>query len=467
VKQQIKIWGSRVIILALLIYGGQRWGEPIYKQYFTPKKVEVFVPTGKARSGKFLVSFHEVGALQAEKSVPVTSDVQGKIITILPEGTIVKPADIIAVLDPTDLKRQRDQQVLQYNNSQADVERTKAQQKLDEASYQTDLDQATAEQKYNDSELSIAKQVLEKKKALLDEKLIAGAEVDEAEGNVRSRQLTVDKGKLQYALKEKEIESKKRQKQSEVSNMEFRQQMAKMQLDEFDKQMKSTTITAPAPGMLVLAKTRDPNGWRPFAVGDTVYPRTSICTLPDLSSMIVKVAVGETDIPKVTLGLRCLVRLDAIPNKTFHGSIKNIASLATEQDIWQGGGTPGKKIFDVTIALDEADPKTLKPGMSADVEFVCESIAKALYVPIEAVIERDGKTLVYVKDGKKFERRVVKAGKRNDNDVCITKGLAAGDVIALRDPTRSMDEQEAGGAANPEKEANPKDKKTTVPIPGS
>ncbi len=465
-KQQIKIWGSRVIILCLLVYGGWKWGAPLYKQYFSPKKVEVYVPTGKARIGTFLVSFHEVGTLQAAKSVPVNSEVYGKILTLLPEGVIVSPGDTIAVLDTTELKRQRDQQVLSHNNAQADVERVVAQAKLDEASYQTDLDQAKAEQEYNDSELLIAKQVLERRKALLAEKLIAGAEVDQAEGNVRSRQLTVDKGKLQYSLKLAEIESKRRQKQSEISNMQFRERMAKMQLDEFDKQLTSTTIIAPAPGMIVLAKTRDPNGWRPFAVGDNVDPRRTLCTLPDLTDMLVKVSVGETDIPKVILGLRCLVRLDAIPGKLFHGSVKEIASLATEQDLWQSGGTPGKKIFDVTIDLVEADPKTLKPGMSADVEFISDSIPNALYVPIEAVIEREGKTFVYVKKGKKFERRQVTAGKRNDNAVCITKGLSRTDVIALRDPTRTMDEQESGGAGNPDKDREPKSK-TAVPIPGS
>ena len=463
-KQQIKLWGTRIVILVLLVYAGQKWGMPLYKQYFTPKKVETYIPTGKARTGKFLVSFHEIGTLQAEKSVPVTSEVYGKIISLVTEGKIVSPGEVIAVLDTTDLKKQKDQQLLQYKNTEADVERAQAQFDLDKASFQTDLKQSEAELNYNKNELELARKDVAKKKALLAEKLIAGTEVEQAEGVVRSRELTVQKGEEQYKLKQTEIASKEKQKMSEVKNVEFRANMAKMQLDEFEKQFKNATITATAPGMVVLGKTRDPNGWRPFAVGDMVDPRRVVCQLPDLSSMLVKVSVGETDIPKVSIGLRCLIRLDAIPNQVFHGTVKEIASLATEQDIWQSGGTPGKRIFDVTIDMDESNPKVLKPGMTADLEFICDTIAKALYIPLESVIERDGKTFVYVKNGKKFDRRVVKVGKRNNNFVCILKGIDKDDIIALRDPTRTLDEQESGGAANQDKKS---EEKKTVPIPGS
>ena len=163
--------------------------------------------------------------------------------------------------------------------------------------------------------------------------------------------------------------------------------------------------------------------------------------------------------------MRTLIRLEAVPDKVFHGTVDDISSLATEGRWYESGTTPGRKNFEVTIKVKESDPKTLKPGMTADVEFICDTVKDAVYVPLEAVIERGGKTYVFVKDGARYRRTVVETGKPNDTFVCIKKGLRNGQLVALRDPTRPLDEQEAG-AAKPDEDEE-KDEKHTVPIPGA
>ena len=71
-KRQIQLWGSRTLMVALLVVVTQRWGLPMYKQYFSPKKLVVFVPTAKCKGrASSPVSFHEIGTLGARKSVPV------------------------------------------------------------------------------------------------------------------------------------------------------------------------------------------------------------------------------------------------------------------------------------------------------------------------------------------------------------------------------------------------------------
>jgi len=169
-------------------------------------------------------------------------------------------------------------------------------------------------------------------------------------------------------------------------------------------------------------------------------------TLPDLSSMLIKVNVGESDAPKVKIGMAVLAKLEAVPDRTFHGTVTEISSLATEGNPFDTGSTPGRKNFEVTVHLKEADPKTIKPGMTADAEFICEAVSKALFVPLESVIEKDGKTFVYVKNGKRWKRTPIKTGKYNDNFIVVTKGLTKGQVVALRDPTKPMESQEAGAS---------------------
>ncbi len=377
------------------------------------------------------------------------------------DGKVVAAGDELGLLDTTELERELRNQTLEYENRLADVDRAKAEIELLKEQNETDLAQQAAQLEFDENELKLAKEDLAKKERLLEERLVTGAQVDQAEGVVRSKELAVEKGKSQFELKKTEVESKEKQKQAEIRNIQFRADMAKSNLEETEDDLKGALLTAPAGGLVVMSRTWDGSSHRALKEGDNVHQRQTICALPDLTSMLVKVPVGESDAPKVRLGMSVLIRLEAIPEKTFHGSVKDISSLATEARIWEGG-TPGKKNFEVTIDIKEVDPKTLKPGMTADVEFICDTVKDAVYVPIESVVERQGKTYVFVKDGERYTRADVKTGKYNDNFICVTHGLREGEVIALRDPTRELEQQEAGSAA-PGAE---KEERQSVPIPG-
>lgn len=87
----------------------------------------------------------------------------------------------------------------------------------------------------------------------------------------------------------------------------------------------------------------------------------------------------------------------------------------------------------------------------------------AVFVPIEAVNERDGRTYVFAKKGKHFEQVNVKTGKHNDNFIVITNGLKKNELVALRDPTRPLDAQEAGSSAPGADEK--KKAKSAAPMP--
>ncbi|MGQ9455619.1 MAG: efflux RND transporter periplasmic adaptor subunit [Armatimonadota bacterium] len=249
---------------------------------------------------------------------------------------------------------------------------------------------------------------------------------------------------------------------ADVHTKEFARDMARIDLEEAQRQLREAVLRAPAAGMVVLSKIYTPEGRRKVKEGDTPWRRMTLVSLPDLRSMQVDVSVGESDAPKLYVGMPTLIRLEAVKNRTFHGIVREISSLATEQDPWEGGATPGKKNFDVTIQIKESDPKTLKPGMTADVEFIVRRIEKALYVPIEAIVERNGQTYVFVKEGKGWRRTRVKTGAYNDNFVCITQGLRRGESVVLRDPTKPLEQQEAGSTA-PDTE-KPRER-TMAPIP--
>lgn len=453
-------------MVVLLVLAVQNWGVPLYGKYFVPKNVEVYIPTTKVKEGKFVVSFHEIGTLDAERSVTVTSGINGRVISLVDEGQMVREGDEIAILDTTDLEREVNTETLEYENRVADVKTAEEELGLLKESNRIDREQAEAQLKFDQNELSIARKELDKKKKLADENLIPGTQVDQAEAVVRSKELAVEKGEKQLQLKLKEIASKEATKQAAIDNLNFRVKMAKRSLDRVSERMGGSVIKAPAPGLVVLTKVWDGgNGRRALKEGDDVDPRQALCQLPDLSSMLVKVNVGEADAPKVTIDMPVLIRLEAAPKKVYHGTVAGISALAVEGNPWEGG-TPGKKNFEVRVAVKESDPSVIKPGMTADVEFIENELKSAVFAPIESVIEQNGKTYVYVKEAGKYKKLEVTTGKRNDNFICVTKGVKAGQVVALRDPTRDLEHQEAGSnapGANKDKEK----KKQAAPIPGA
>jgi multidrug efflux pump subunit AcrA (membrane-fusion protein) len=76
----------------------------------------------------------------------------------------------------------------------------------------------------------------------------------------------------------------------------------------------------------------------------------------------------------------------------------------------------------------------LRPGLLADVEIILEKIPDAINVPTQAVFEKDGKQIVYVRNNNSWDERVIKPLKRSESVMVIASGVQPGDTIAMADP---------------------------------
>lgn len=88
----------------------------------------------------------------------------------------------------------------------------------------------------------------------------------------------------------------------------------------------------------------------------------------------------------------------------------------------------------MTVALDETDSR-IRPGMSTNVRIATDRFADAITIPAGAVFHKEGTNIAYVLHGSKYEERAVEEGRRSGDELMITKGLQAGERVALRDPT--------------------------------
>src|SRR5260221_9345242 len=146
--------------------------------------------------------------------------------------------------------------------------------------------------------------------------------------------------------------------------------------------------------------------------------------------MRVELKLDEVDRGKMQLGQKLRVRVDAIPEMEFDAGLDWISPIAAI--LFKGMGLT-EKTFPARATLAKVDPR-LRPGMSCTAEVIIESVADSLLIPARASFMNKGKAAVWIQRGENFQIRQIELGKRNENDIVVTKGLKAGDVIAMEDP---------------------------------
>ena len=131
--------------------------------------------------------------------------------------------------------------------------------------------------------------------------------------------------------------------------------------------------------------------------------------------------------------MRCLAHPNVRCAECVHQFLGFVRSEVAQRQFWDFflGGGGGK--FDIAMQLDDTDSH-LRPGLTAQIAMSEGKRANTLYVLRQALFQKDGKQIVYLKDGKSFEQRAVKIQGENESRAAI-EGLREGDEVALLDPT--------------------------------
>jgi RND family efflux transporter MFP subunit len=185
-----------------------------------------------------------------------------------------------------------------------------------------------------------------------------------------------------------------------------------------------TVIRAPFSGVITAKRA---------FVGEAVSPFGSspsgggsggaIATIVEFSSLYVGADVNEANLSKLGPNQPAEISLDAAPDKTYHGFLRQIVPAADRQ----------KATVRVKVAFLDADEKIL-PDLSARVSFTAEPTQgktgrSRVMVPAAAIRSVDGKTGVFrIVDGRaRFQP--VKTGPQADGQVEILEGLAGGERL--------------------------------------
>jgi multidrug efflux system membrane fusion protein len=148
----------------------------------------------------------------------------------------------------------------------------------------------------------------------------------------------------------------------------------------------------------------------------------AVVTLAYLGEIEVAVAVPEQDAGYLSLGQQAKVSLWAGPRTNIDGRIREIA----------GQADPASRTYAVRIAVSEA-PQAMRFGMTASVTLRIDDEPSALVLPVAALVDGEANPAVFVVDATKrtVHKTPVTVGGTAENGVRIGSGLRTGDAVVI------------------------------------
>jgi len=398
---------------ALVLVGGA--GRVMIERRAAPR-----IPTAEVRRGEFVEYVSVRGNVKALRSIQlaapsIAGDLQ--IVKLVPMGTMVKKGDVVVQFDATTLQATLDQKRSDLKSSDADIDHSRAEARLSKEQQATDLLQARYD--VDRAKLDTSKQEIL-------------SEIDGAETRLK---LTDAEQKLKE-LHQKDVSTQNSTAADIESKVEKREKSV-FDVRLAQRQLASLTMHAPADGMVTIMPNFRARNWTTggstpdFKEGDRAWSGAVIAQLPDLNTVRVSARVDESDRGRLKSSQPAIIRIDAIADREFTGSVAEISPLAKlDYSSW-----PFTKNFDIALQIQDNDSR-IRPGLSASARIAVEKIPDSILVPLGAVFEKDGRSVVYVLSGSTFEERVVEVGRRGRIDLLITKGLKPGERVALKDPAQ-------------------------------
>jgi HlyD family secretion protein len=162
--------------------------------------------------------------------------------------------------------------------------------------------------------------------------------------------------------------------------------------------------------------------------GDQVAPGSPAFRLDDLSRLLVDVQITEVDINRIRVGQPAVMSFDAILDKDYAGSVIEVARV--------GIANQGVVNFTITIELEDFDG-AVRPGMTAAVNIITDTLNDVVLVPNRAVRLRDGQRVVYVLRNGVPEIVEIELGLTSDTLSELVGGdVSVGDLLVLNPPVQ-------------------------------
>ena len=209
----------------------------------------------------------------------------------------------------------------------------------------------------------------------------------------------------------------------EYNNASFDLKQAELDLRTAEEELNYTVIKAPISGTITM---------RLVMLGDQVNVNQHLFDIVDFASLIARVYLPEKNLAGLRIGQPARVKVQALGNRVFKGSILRIAPTVDA-----GTGT-----VKVTVAVSETE--SLRPGMFVEVNLVLDTHEQVVLIPKRALIYDSDQVFVYrVKPSNggetRVERILLEPVLMDKDNVEPGPQIAEGDLIVIEGQTGLKD----------------------------
>lgn len=353
-------------------------------------EVEAATAAPPAASAGPTAILQATGYVTARRQATVSAQITGALTQVLiEEGERVNAGQVLARLDDTAQRAALAQSVAQVQVAKAIL-----------VQYQAQLEQSRRDLKRNQD--------------LIDRHLVSQQALETADTQVRTTE-------AQAASQVRQVEL-----------AEAAQRGAQVQLDY-------TTVRAPFAGVITAKAAQAGEIVSPISAGGG-FTRTGVGTIVDMDSLEIEVDVNEAYINRVRANQPAEAVLDAYPDWTIPAHVIAIVPTADRS----------KATVKVRIGIDQKDPRTL-PDMGVRVSFLEEAAKggaeagaqaaatpRGLVVPAGAIVERDGRSVVFTIEGDHAHATPVTPGQAY-GDLRQVEGLTTGARVVRAPPADMQD----------------------------
>jgi HlyD family secretion protein len=358
------------------------------------------------------------GYIVAHHTIEVSSKVVGKVIWVgVEKGDKVKKGQVLVRLDDSEY-------MAQLNQAKANLGAVEAKLKELEAGSRPQeilASKAAVEQAAADN--TNAQLTLKRTRDLFNQKIDSQSQLDNAQAQSDMAKARLANARQNYQL------VKIGPRIEDINYAQAQVQQARASVAYAQTLEDATFIKAPVSGTVLERNIEMGELVSNMSLGGTGGVKTSVVSLADLNDLQVELDINQNDFPKISPHQECAVTADAYPDRVYKGVVAEISPEANRQ----------KATIQVKVKILKPDDY-LRPEMNGHVSFLAPETAKTktssetLSIPRSALVEKDGKSSVFVLDGSHVQLREIQLGRDLGDRVEVVGGIGPNDRIVTADP---------------------------------
>lgn len=425
------LWIAAVLLVAavaVMVFFASRGGAAggFFDVRFSSSATGTKVRVEPAARARLVETISAPGIVEPRTKVDISAEVSARIIDLpYREGDEVKSGEVVVRLDDRDLRA-----ALDSARARREAERYRLQ------SEQAGLSGPRANLEFARRQLERQKQLLETGDISRETFEAAQQRVDELDASIRAMEMT-------------------------ISVLESSLAAADADIARAEEALARTVIRAPIDGLVTRLNAEV---GELVVVGTMNNPGTVILTIADLSRMLLKAEVAESDVARVREGQRAHVYINAYPDVVFDGAVERVDLQRTDK-----AGQAG--YFETEVRID-LDGRRILSGLAANVDIeVTEH--DGVVVPSQAILQRVLDDLpdhirdnpivdtakkvipvVYRMVDGKARCTPVRVGPSDLTRTLVLQGVSEGDVV-VTGPYRALEKLADDAAITPDGPAPP------------